>query len=169
MILPVLQYPDPRLARKAAPVDEIHLRIRELAADMAETMYARDGIGLAAPQIGEALRLVVLDISGPERREDLRVLVNPVLVLSGEEHDADEGCLSVPEYTAKVARREFAAVRATDLEGRPVAFDAAGRLAVCIQHECDHLDGVLFIDRLSRLKRDMLDRRLKKQATGHAR
>ncbi|MDR2605616.1 MAG: peptide deformylase [Desulfovibrio sp.] len=169
MILPVLQYPDPRLARKAVPIEEISPRIRELAADMAETMYARDGVGLAAPQVGEALRLVVLDISGPERREDLRVLVNPVLTLSGEELAADEGCLSVPEFSAKVTRREFAAVRASDLEGRPVVFDASGRLAVCVQHECDHLEGVLFIDRLSRLKRDMLDRRLKKKAADHAR
>jgi peptide deformylase len=169
MILPILQYPDPRLARKAVPVDGISPRIRELAADMAETMYAGDGIGLAAPQIGEALRLVVLDLSGPDRREDLRILVNPVLSLSGEELESDEGCLSVPDYSAKVARSEFAAVRAADLEGRPVAFDAAGRLAVCLQHECDHLDGILFIDRLSRLKRDMLDRRLKKKQAEHAR
>ncbi|MDR2124597.1 MAG: peptide deformylase [Desulfovibrio sp.] len=169
MILPVLQYPDPRLARKAVAVEEISPRIRALAADMTETMYAGDGVGLAAPQVGESLRLVVIDISGPERREDLHVLINPVLTLSGEELSADEGCLSVPDYSARVTRREFAAVRAVDLEGRPVAFNASGRLAVCVQHECDHLDGVLFIDRLSRMKRGMLDRRLKKKAAEHGR
>ncbi|MDR1947247.1 MAG: peptide deformylase [Desulfovibrio sp.] len=169
MILPVLQYPDPRLTRKSAPVEEITPRIRELAADMAETMYARDGIGLAAPQVGETLRLVVLDLSGPDRREDLRVLVNPEFTLSGVELESDEGCLSVPDYSAKVVRREFAAVRAVDLEGRPVVFDASGHLSVCVQHECDHLEGILFIDRLSRLKREMLDKRLKKKITDHAR
>ncbi|MDR3176089.1 MAG: peptide deformylase [Desulfovibrio sp.] len=163
MILPVLQYPDPLLARKAEPVLEITPAVRALAADMAETMYARDGVGLAAPQVGQPLRLVVMDLSGPEKRSDLRVLVNPVLVLFGEEVDAEEGCLSVADYTAKVRRREFARVEATDLEGRPLAFDAEGRMAVCAQHECDHLDGILFVDHLSRLKRGMFDRRLKKK------
>lgn len=163
MILPVLQYPDPRLALKARPVDEITPEIRELTENMVETMYARDGIGLAAPQVGASLRLVVIDTSGPEKREDLRVLVNPVLVLSGEEVESEEGCLSVDGYNAVVTRREKAHVEATDLEGNPVVFDADGRLAVCCQHECDHLDGVLFIDHISRLKRTMLDRKIRKK------
>lgn len=164
MILPVLQYPDPRLELKSEPIAEITPELRELAANMAETMYARDGIGLAAPQVGANVRLVVIDISGPDKREDLRILVNPVLSLSGGEVESDEGCLSVLDYSACVARRECAHVRAADLDGNDVSFGADGRLAVCLQHECDHLDGVLFIDRISRLKRGMLDRKLRKKA-----
>lgn len=163
MILPVLQYPDPRLSRKAEPVGEITPEIRELVENMVETMYARDGIGLAAPQVGASLRLVVIDTSGPEKREALRVLINPVLTLSGDEVDSEEGCLSVDGYSAVVTRREKVHVEATDLDGNPVSFDADGRLAVCCQHECDHLDGVLFIDHISRLKRTMLDRKIQKR------
>lgn len=163
MILPVLQYPDPRLAIKAKPVGEITPEIRELVDNMVETMYARDGIGLAAPQVGVPLRLVVMDTSGPERREALRVLINPVLSLSGEVIDSDEGCLSVEGYSSVVKRRENAHVEAIDQNGAPVVFDAGGRLAVCCQHECDHLDGVLFIDHISRLKRTMLDRKIQKR------
>lgn len=163
MILPVLQYPDPRLERVSEPVKEITPEIRELVDNMVETMYARDGIGLAAPQVGEAIRLVVIDMSGPEKREDLRVLVNPRLVLSGDQVESEEGCLSVQDYSAVVARKEKARVEAMDLDGNPVVFDADGRLAVCCQHECDHLDGVLFIDHISRLKRTMLDRKVQKR------
>lgn len=163
MILPVLQYPDPRLLRKSEPIKEITPEIRQLAADMAETMYARDGVGLAAPQVGEAIRLVVIDVSGPDKREDLRVLVNPVLTLSGADMISEEGCLSVADYRSAVCRKEFARVEATDLDGNPVSFDADELLAVCVQHECDHLDGVLFIDHISRLKRTMLDRKLQKK------
>lgn len=164
MILPVLQYPDPRLALKAVAVKEITPEIRELVNNMVETMYARDGIGLAAPQVGASLRLVVIDTSGPEKREALRVLINPVLTLSGENVDSEEGCLSVDGYSAIVTRREKAHVEALDLEGNPVSFDADGRLAVCCQHERDHLDGVLFIDHISRLKRTMLDRKVQKRS-----
>ena len=163
MILPVLQYPDPRLARVSEPVREITPELRELVDNMVETMYARDGIGLAAPQIGEAIRLVVIDVSGPEKREDLRILVNPVLTLSGPEYAGEEGCLSVPDYRADVRRSADAHVEATDLDGNPVSFDAEDLLAVCLQHECDHLDGVLFIDHISRLKRDMYDRKIRKK------
>lgn len=163
MILPVLQYPDPRLAVVSAPIGEITPELRELASDMVQTMYARDGIGLAAPQVGVPVRLVVVDVSGPEKRTDLHVLVNPVLTLSGEQVVSEEGCLSVADYRAAVARRTLAGVRATDLEGRPVLFDADEILAICLQHECDHLDGVLFIDHISRLKRTMLDRKLQKK------
>ncbi|MDL2279532.1 peptide deformylase [Desulfovibrio sp. OttesenSCG-928-G11] len=164
MILPVLQYPDPRLSLVAEAVGDITPELRELAANMVETMYARDGIGLAAPQVGAALRLVVIDVSGPEKREDLRILVNPRITLLGGELDSEEGCLSVLDYSACVTRRERALVEATDLEGRPLSFEADGRLAICVQHECDHLEGLLFIDRISRLKRGMLDRKLLKKA-----
>ncbi|MCL1939427.1 MAG: peptide deformylase [Desulfovibrionaceae bacterium] len=163
MILPVLQYPDPRLARISQPIQEITPEIRKLAEDMVETMYARDGIGLAAPQVGAAIRLVVMDVSGPEKREDLRVLVNPVLKLSGPEIDSEEGCLSVTDYRSTVCRSGQAHVEATDLDGNPVSFDAEDLLAICAQHECDHLDGILFIDHISRLKREMFDRKIKKK------
>jgi peptide deformylase len=163
MILPVLQYPDPRLARISQPIQEVTPEIRKLADDMVETMYARDGIGLAAPQVGEAIRLVVMDVSGPDKREDLRILVNPVLKLSGPEIDSEEGCLSITDYRSTVYRSGLAHVEATDLDGNPVIFDAEETLAICIQHECDHLDGILFIDHISRLKREMFDRKIKKK------
>ena len=163
MIRPVLQYPDPRLGRKAETVAAVTPELRELASDMAETMYARDGIGLAAPQVGESIRLVVMDVSGPEKREDLRVLVNPILTLSGREVDSEEGCLSVADYRSSVCRKELVHVEAKDLDGNPLSFDADGLLAICLQHECDHLEGTLFIDRISRLKRTMLDKRLQKK------
>ena len=163
MIRPVLQYPDPRLSRKAEPVSAITPELKELAADMAETMYARDGIGLAAPQVVENIRLVVMDVSGPEKREDLRVLVNPVLTLSGRDVDSEEGCLSVADYRSTVCRKELVHVEATDLDGNPLSFDADGLLAICVQHECDHLNGTLFIDHISRLKRTMFDRKIQKK------
>jgi len=163
MILPVLQYPDPRLARVSLPIQEVTPEIRKLAEDMVETMYARDGIGLAAPQVGEAIRLVVMDVSGPSNREDLRILVNPVLKLSGPEIDSEEGCLSVMDYRSTVCRSGRVHVEATDLDGNPIAFDAEDMLAICAQHECDHLDGILFIDHISRLKREMFDRKIKKK------
>lgn len=163
MIRPVLQYPDPRLSRKAEPVPAITPELKELAADMVETMYARDGIGLAAPQVGENIRLVVMDVSGPEKREDLRVLVNPVLTLSGRDVDSEEGCLSVADYRSTVCRKEQAHVEATDLDGNHLSFDAEGLLAICVQHECDHLSGTLFIDHISRLKRTMFDRKIQKK------
>jgi len=164
MILPVLQYPDPRLARVSEEIKEVTPELRELVDNMVETMYARDGIGLAAPQVGEAVRLIVMDVSGPEKREDLRVLINPVLTLSGEDVESDEGCLSVGGFRACVQRKELAHVEAMDQNGNPVAFDAEGILAICAQHECDHLNGVLFIDHISRLKRTMFDRKILKKS-----
>jgi peptide deformylase len=130
---------------------------------MAETMYAREGIGLAAPQVGEPVRLVVVDISGPEARENLIVLVNPAIVPLGPETETDEGCLSVPDFRAVVSRPGRIRVQALDLDGTPFVLEADGTLAVCLQHECDHLEGILFIDRISRLKRGMYERRLRKQ------
>lgn len=163
MILPVLQYPDPRLKRAALPVAEITPDIRALAGDMAETMYARDGIGLAAPQVGVLARLVVMDISGPTARENLLTLINPLVVPLGPETESDEGCLSVPDFRALVSRPGLVRVEALDLDGNPFHFEAEGTLAVCVQHECDHLEGTLFIDRISRLKRGMYDRRIRKK------
>ena len=163
MILPVLQYPDPRLRRESLPVTEITPEIRALVDDMVETMYARDGIGLAAPQVGVPLRLVVMDLSGPEAREELVVLVNPALTVSGSALETEEGCLSVPDFRALVSRPGHVHIEAADLDGKPVALEAEGLAAVCAQHECDHLDGKLFIDHISRLKRSMYDRKILKK------
>lgn len=156
MILEVLRYPDPLLRRKAEALPEIDEAARALVTDMIETMYAEDGIGLAAPQVGRPLRLVVMDLSGPERREGASVYINPELEIIGEERsEAEEGCLSLPDLRAKVERAALVRVRALDLQGRPFSEEAEGVKAVCLQHECDHLDGVLFLDRLSRLKRNL--------------
>lgn len=165
MILPVLKYPDPRLKRMCEPVGEITEEIRTLVADMVETMYQRDGIGLAAPQVGASIRLVVVDISGPEERKDLMVLVNPTLELLGHEVDSEEGCLSVPDYRAEVVRQSKVRLQATSLEGTAIDMEVEGLKAICLQHECDHLDGKLFIDRISRLKRMMLDKKLSKKGS----
>lgn len=165
MIREVITYPNPVLKRKAEPVVEITAEIRELAKDMAETMYEHDGIGLAAPQVGELVRLITVDISGPETREGLMTLVNPELEMTGDEEvESEEGCLSVEDYRSTVARAGRVKVNALDLDGKPVEFEADGLLAVCLQHECDHLDGKLFIDRISRLKRNMYDAKVKKWA-----
>ena len=162
MIREVLTYPDPLLKEKAEPVAEITPEIRALAEDMIDTMYENDGIGLAAPQVGELVRLITVDVSGPDSREGLRVLVNPELELIGEQIESEEGCLSVEDYRAPVTRSDKVRVKALDINGNPVAFEAEDLLAVCLQHECDHLAGRLFIDRISPLKRDIYKRRLKK-------
>ena len=162
MICEVLHYPDNRLAEKSKPVEEITEEIKELAKAMAETMYKEDGVGLAAPQVGSLHRLVVIDVSGPEVRNDLMTLVNPVIVSSEGSCDSEEGCLSVPGYRAKVKRSETVTVKAQDLDGNDVTIEGKGLLAICLQHEIDHLDGVLFIDKISRLKRSMYDKKVKK-------
>lgn len=162
MICEVLHYPDSRLAEKSKPVEEITEEIKELAKAMAETMYKEDGVGLAAPQVGSLHRLVVIDVSGPEVRNDLMTLVNPVIVSSEGSCDSEEGCLSVPGYRAKVKRSETVTVKAQDLDGNEVTVEGEGLLAICLQHEIDHLDGVLFIDKISRLKRSMYDKKVKK-------
>ncbi|NJB67963.1 peptide deformylase [Desulfobaculum xiamenense] len=158
----ILAYPDPVLAQKAAEITEVTPELRQLVEDMVETMYEDDGIGLAAPQVGESIRLVVIDITGPKLREDLRVLVNPVITSREGEVESEEGCLSVIGLRAKITRSEKVTVDATDLDGNPVHIDADGLLAICLQHEIDHLDGVLFIDYVSRLKRSLYDKKVRK-------
>jgi peptide deformylase len=158
----VRTYPDPVLARKAVPVTEITDEIRTLAADMIETMYADKGIGLAAPQVGESVRLITVDLSGPDKREDPRVFVNPVLTNLEGEVESEEGCLSVVGYRTTVTRAERLHLSATDLEGNPVEMDADDLMAICLQHEVDHLNGILFIDKISKLKRTLYERKLKK-------
>ena len=163
MIREVLTYPNPLLKKTAEPVAAITPEIRELAKDMAETMYECEGIGLAAPQIGELIRLITIDLSGPTERNGLMTLVNPVLErLGDEEVESEEGCLSVEDYRSTVVRSERVKVSALDLDGNPLEFEADDLLAICLQHECDHLEGKLFIDRISRLKRNLYDAKVKK-------
>ncbi len=161
----ILTYPNPLLKRISRPIETIGEEIRALAADMAQAMYEAEGIGLAAPQIGEAIRLVVVDITGPEKREGLMTLVNPRLTPVPEcgEVESEEGCLSVPEFRAKVRRSAKVRLEASDLDGAPVDIVAEGLLAICLQHEVDHLDGTLFIDRISRLKRSLYDAKVRKR------
>lgn len=159
--LQILEFPDPRLRTRAQPVTEVDAALRTLIDDMFETMYAAPGIGLAATQVNVAKRLLVLDLS--ERHDQPLVLINPeVLVREGVE-ETEEGCLSVPGYFEKVTRAERIRVRALDRNGQPIEFDADGLLAVCIQHEIDHLDGKLFVDYLSELKRTRIRKKLEKE------
>jgi peptide deformylase len=161
---PVLQFPDPLLKRKSVPVGEITDEIRTLAQDMIEVMYDEPGIGLAAPQVGEAIRLVVMDTSWNEEGGEKQpvVMVNPEIVERDGEITWTEGCLSVPEFQADVERSARVRVRYRDLDGKEHVEDASELRAVCFQHEIDHLDGVLFIDRISRLKRSLYVQKRKK-------
>jgi peptide deformylase len=160
----IVKYPHPVLAQKADRIGEITPEVKALANDMVETMYANQGIGLAANQVGEPLRLITVDISGPDKREELFVLVNPEIVSAEGETETEEGCLSVKDYRTNVVRAERVRVAGLDLSGNAVCLDADGLLAVCLQHEIDHLDGTLFIDRISRLKRALYDKGMKKWA-----
>jgi len=159
--LTILEFPDPRLRRVARPVDEVTDSERQLAADMLETMYESRGIGLAATQVNKDVRVVVMDLS--EDRSEPRVFINPEIIERQGSQKCEEGCLSVPGVYAEVKRAEQVRVRALDAEGDTFELEAAGLLAVCIQHEIDHLDGKVFVDYLSPLKRRMVEKRLKKQ------
>ncbi len=159
--LNILEFPDPRLRRVARPVSEVTDRERRLATDMLETMYAARGIGLAATQVNEDVRLLVLDLS--ETRDDPKVFINPEIVERVGSQTCEEGCLSVPGIYAEVKRAEQIRVRALGLDGQSFELDADGLLAVCVQHEIDHLDGKVFVDYLSPLKRRMVEKKLKKQ------
>jgi peptide deformylase len=167
MLLPVLQFPDARLRVKAAPVEraEVDDALRKLAADMAETMYDEPGIGLAATQVGVAKRLVVMDLDWTDEGErNPRILLNPEIVRTeGTTVSEGEGCLSVPDFKSDVERAARVIVKARTLDWEEVEFDATGLEAFCFQHEIDHLDGILFIDRVSKLKRELYVRRRKKQ------
>ncbi len=160
-LLPILRYPDPRLRKRAAGVEAVTDRIRKLIKDMADTMYAAPGVGLAATQVDVHLRVIVIDVS--EARDQLRVFVNPELVAASGEADIEEGCLSLPGIYEKVRRPGRVTVRALDAAGEPFVLDAEGLLAVCIQHEMDHLEGTVFVDKLSRLKQSRILSRLRKQ------
>ena len=157
----IVIYPDPVLRKKAREVKSIDDRVARLAAEMAETMYAAPGIGLAAPQVGVSERVILVDVTGPERKE-LITLVNPVIVEKEGTVIFEEGCLSLPEVREKVERAARVLVRGYNLDEREREIEAEGLLAIALQHEIDHLNGVLFIDYLSRLKRDMIERKLRK-------
>jgi peptide deformylase len=160
-LLTILEYPDPRLRKIATPVAAVTAEIRKLIRDMAETMYAAPGVGLAATQVNVHKRLIVMDLS--ESRDELRVYINPEIVAAAGETECEEGCLSVPGYYDKVTRAARVRVRALDEHGAPFEFDAEGLLAVCIQHEIDHLGGKVFVDHLSPLKRARLAARARKK------
>ena len=161
-LLPILRYPDPRLHKKAQPVAAVDARIRKLVADMAETMYAAPGIGLAASQVDQHVRVIVIDIS--EDKSDLRVFINPELLEQSGECEGDEGCLSVPGIYETVRRASRVRVRALDIDGQAFELDAEGLLVVCIQHEMDHLEGKVFVQYLSPLKQNRIRTKLQKQA-----
>ena len=162
MTLSICTYPDPVLARRAEPVAEISEEVRQLASDMVETMYANQGIGLAAPQVGKSWRLITVDISGPENQIELVTLVNPEIQWRDGETETEEGCLSVPEFRSKVQRAAKVRVTGQDLDGNAVDMEADGLLAVCLQHEIDHLEGTIILDHVSRLKRSMYTKKVSK-------
>lgn len=158
-LLDILHYPDPRLRNKAAAVDRVDERLRRLTDDMLETMYAAPGVGLAATQVNVPLRVIVIDIS--EQRDTPYRFINPEILEQAGETELEEGCLSVPGIYETVRRSEWVKIRALDREGESFELETDGLLSVCIQHEIDHLDGTLFVDYLSRLKRQ----RIRKKAT----
>ena len=161
-ILDILEFPDPRLRQVAKEVDTVDDEVRQLVSDMIDTMYESNGIGLAATQVIAHLRIVVIDVS--EEREQAQVFINPrVDVLSDALHSYQEGGLSVPGFYENVERPERVQINALDIEGKPFSIETEGLLAVCIQHEIDHLEGKLFVDYLSALKRNRIRQKLLKE------
>lgn len=158
----ILTYPEPVLRVRAKPVENIDEELQELIDRMAVTMYAAPGIGLAANQVGKPLQVVVFDVSPREEGRNLSVLINPEIVHSEGKISQQESCLSVIDYSAEVTRPAYVKVRGMDRHGKPVEIQAEGLLSVCLQHEIDHLNGVLFIDHISSLKRALYNKKLKK-------
>jgi peptide deformylase len=161
-IYDIVKYPDPILAKRGEPVTVFDEKLKTLVEDMFESMYAAHGIGLAAPQIGIGQRLTVIDVSFKKNPEEKVVLINPEVIEKKGKQYEEEGCLSLPEIREKVNRAAWVKVRAQDVEGNWFEIDGEELLARALQHEIDHLDGVLFIDHLSRLKRDLVKRQIKK-------
>ncbi|MEQ1929361.1 MAG: peptide deformylase [Parvularculaceae bacterium] len=160
----ILTAPDPRLREKSKPVDRVDDALRTLMDDMLETMYKAPGIGLAAVQIGAPVRVIVMDLAGEDEEKAPLFFVNPIVTKQSKESSLyEEGCLSVPEYFEDVERPARCRVSYLDYDGNPRVLDAEGLLATCIQHEMDHLEGVLFIDHLSRLKRERILKKIKKE------
>lgn len=162
MIRPILTYPDPELKKKSTPVTIINDSVRQLVQDMTETMYDAPGVGLAAPQIGVHQRVIVIDIAGSEEPPALIAAINPVIVHAEGETFEEEGCLSVPKYAANVRRHAKIVVKGLNVDGDEITWRAEGLLAVAFQHEIDHLDGILFIDHISQLKREIFRRKYRR-------
>lgn len=162
MVLEIVKFPDPVLQRRAEPVTEFDAELRTLVDNMFESMYAAQGIGLAAPQVGISKRLTVIDLSFKEKPEDKLVLINPEIVYREGKQYEEEGCLSLPDIREKVRRAAKVKVRAQDVEGKWFELEGEELLSRAFQHEIDHLDGVLFIFRVSGLKRDLILRRIRK-------
>lgn len=163
-LLKILEVPNPLLKKKSEPVKEITDQLRKTLDDMLETMYAAPGVGLAAPQVGLLKRMVVIDVTRDDEPKKPYKMINPVITAHSEETTVhDEGCLSVPEQYAPVERFETVTVEYTDENGTKQTLNADGLLAICIQHELEHLEGTLFIDHLSKVKRDMIVRRVEKE------
>ena len=162
-VLPILHYPDPRLHTVAKPVSEINQKIKQLVSDMAQTMYEAPGIGLAATQVNVHLQVIVIDLS--DERNQLQVFINPEITWASEEKKVwQEGCLSVPDFYDEVLRPSEVKVKALDIEGKPFEIHVDGLMAVCIQHDMDHLQGKVFVEYLSSLKRMRIAGKLKKKA-----
>jgi peptide deformylase len=165
--LSICTYPDPVLRRRAAEVERVDKEIRRLVDDMVETMYKAPGIGLAANQVGKPLRVLVVDLQRPDYEQGLIVLVNPRIVKAQGEIVYEEGCLSVPEFFSNVKRFEEITVRGVDVNEKVIEIKANGLLAIALQHEIDHLDGRLFIDRIGTVAKDVFKRKWKKKQKEH--
>ena len=161
----ILHYPDPRLRKKAEPIEHVTPEISRLIDDMAETMYAAPGVGLAATQIGEPYRLFIIDIAGEDEPSNLLVFINPEIVARDGDQTWAEGCLSFPGVTEDIKRAEKVTVKAIGIDGKEFTLSAEGLLAVAIQHENDHLEGVLMIDHLGLLKKRIVNRKMQKRQT----
>jgi peptide deformylase len=164
MILPILKYGAPELRKVSEPVDHFGGELEAIAKNMIETMYGSPGIGLAAPQIGLNVRLTTIDLSVGEETGRLIVLCNPEIILTEGSQKNDEGCLSIPDFSETISRPSRMVVRGLDLNGNEIRIEADGLLARCLSHEIDHLNGVLFVDHLSSLKRSLIRNRIKKLA-----
>ncbi len=159
----ICKYPDPVLSKKAKPVKEVDASLRMMIQDMIETMYTAPGIGLAATQVGRPIRIIVFDVTPRDQDRNPTALINPEIIEAEGEQIMEEGCLSVPEYYSEVKRSAKVRVRGLDPEGKPVEICGEGILATVLQHEIDHLDGILFIDRISALKRSLYKKRVQKK------
>lgn len=168
-IKPLIILPDPVLRELSKPVERFDDQLRKFAGDMFDTMYDAPGIGLAAIQVGEPLRMLVIDIAKEDEAKTPHVFINPEIVASSDERSVyEEGCLSIPDYYAEVERPATIKVNYFDADGKPHSMDADGLMATCLQHEIDHLNGVLFIDHISKLKRDMVIKKFRKLASQRA-
>lgn len=158
----ILKYPDKRLRKKCEPVGEIDNKILKLLDDLADTMYKAPGVGLAAPQVGENLRIIVIDVSTKEEDNNLLELINPVISKSGGKQDSEEGCLSIPGFYSNITRKNSIVVEALDRKGNEINIEADDLLSRVLQHEIDHLDGILFFDKMAKLKKELFIKKIDK-------